>query len=125
VPSSASFAAAADDKRLPEIRHHAVRRQENRPHWAGISLASASGMSGPTVGRALHDRFDAIRRAELARLKKKLAGLSDDERQHVDAITADIIHAIARVPASALTEAKPPALEALVRLFALEPSVAR
>jgi glutamyl-tRNA reductase len=82
-------------------------------------------MSGPTVGQALHDRFDAIRRAELARMKKKLAGLSDEDRRHVEAITADIIHAIARVPAAALAGAQPPALEALVRLFALEASVAR
>jgi glutamyl-tRNA reductase len=81
-------------------------------------------MSGPTVGQALHNRFDVIRRAELARLKKKLAGLSDEDRRHVEAITADIIHAIARVPVAALTQAQPPAVEALVRVFALDASVA-
>ena len=78
-------------------------------------------MSGPTVSRALHDRFEAIRRAELERLKKKLGGLSDEDRRHVETITADIIHAIARLPAQALSNAQPRALEALVRVFALKP----
>jgi glutamyl-tRNA reductase len=78
-------------------------------------------MSGPKVSQALHDRFEAIRRAELERLKKKLGSLTDEDRRHVESITADIIHAIARVPANALSNAQPPALEALVRLFALEP----
>ena len=79
-------------------------------------------MSGPAVSQALHDRFEAIRRAELDRLKKKLGGLTDEDRRHVEAITADIIHAIARVPAQALAaEVQSPALEALVRVFALNP----
>ena len=78
-------------------------------------------MSGPAVGQALYERFEVIRRAELDRLKKKLGGLTDEERGHIDAITADITHAIARVPALALSnEVDPLALEALVRLFALE-----
>ena len=78
-------------------------------------------MSGPTVSQALQDRFDAIRRAELARLKKKLGHLSDDERRSVEAITADIIHAIALVPARVLTDgSQAPSLDAVVRLFALD-----
>lgn len=79
-------------------------------------------MSGPTVRQALQERFDTIRRAELERLKKKLGNLSDDERRSVEAITADIINAIARVPAQALTDrAQTSQLDAVVRLFALEP----
>lgn len=78
-------------------------------------------MSGPTVSQALQDRFDAIRRAELERLKKKLGHLSDDERRSVEAITADIIHAIALVPARVLTDGtEARSLDAVVRLFALE-----
>jgi hypothetical protein len=78
-------------------------------------------MSGPTAGRALHDRFDAIRRAELARLKKKLAGLSEADRQFVDHITAEIVRALTRGPEQALAdEASALGAEALVRLFALE-----
>lgn len=77
-------------------------------------------MSGPTVSVALRYRFDAIRRAEVERLDKKLRGLSDDDRRSVEAITADIIHAIACVPERALHEGAPePALDAVVRLFAL------
>ncbi len=78
-------------------------------------------MSGTHVSRALQHRFDAIRRSELERLKKKLGGLSDEERERVETITADIVNAIARVPARALADEVPmPALDALVRLFALE-----
>ena len=78
-------------------------------------------MSGLTASQALHDRFDAIRRAELARLKKKLAGLSDADRLSVDQITADIVGALSRGPGQALAEGSPRiAVEALVRLFALE-----
>lgn len=78
-------------------------------------------MSGPKVSQALEDRFDAIRRAEVDRLRKKLGGLTDEDRQHVEAITADIIRAIARVPADALANgASSPTVEAVVRLFALE-----
>ena len=82
-------------------------------------------MSGPTVSKALQARFDAIRRSELERLKKKLGGLNDEDRRSVEAITADIIQAIARVPVHALSDdAQPPTLEAVVRLFALESSEA-
>jgi glutamyl-tRNA reductase len=77
-------------------------------------------MSGPIVSRALRERFETIRRAEFERLTKKLRGLTDDERRSVDAITADIIHAIASLPERALAgDASRPAAEALVRLFSL------
>jgi hypothetical protein len=78
-------------------------------------------MSGSTASQALHDRFDAIRRAELERLRKKLAGLTDAERQFIHQITTDIVHALARGPERALAHDPPSAaIEAVVRLFALE-----
>ena len=78
-------------------------------------------MSGSTVSRALRKRFDTIRRTEIARLDKKLRGLTDDERRSVEAITADVIEAIACVPERSLSADSPqPALAALVHLFALE-----
>ena len=78
-------------------------------------------MSGLTASQALHNRFDAIRRVELERLKKKLAGLSDADRLSVDEITADLVGALTRGPKRALAEDSPLiAVEALVRLFALE-----
>jgi glutamyl-tRNA reductase len=78
-------------------------------------------MSGSRASRALHDRFDAIRRAELERLKKKLAGLTDADRAFVHQVTTDVVDALARGPEKALADASPSiAVEALVRLFALE-----
>jgi hypothetical protein len=82
-------------------------------------------MSGPAVSRALHDRFEAIRRAEILRLAKKLRGLTDDDRRSLDEITADVVRAIWRVPERAIADdPAAPALEALVRVFALDPAVA-
>lgn len=78
-------------------------------------------MSGPVISQALQDRFEAIRRSELDRLRKKLGSLTDDERRSVEAITADIIAAIARVPARALSDIEhASALDTVVRLFALD-----
>ena len=77
-------------------------------------------MSGTKVSRALQYRFDMIRQAEIERLGKKLRGLTEDERRSVEAITADVIHAIACVPHRALHDDIPaPTLEALVHLFEL------
>ena len=109
--------------RLPEIRHAlpGVVAKRRLLH-GGIGFAIKNPVSGLAVSKALHDRFEAIRCAELDRLRKKLGALSDEDRRRVDAITADIIHAIARVPAQALArDARSPMLEAVVRLFGLTP----
>ena len=77
------------------------------------------------VGRALRARFETIRQAELLRLEKKLRGLTDEERRSVEAITAEVIDAIAGVPERTIDDDTPPrALEALIELFVLgrEPS---
>ena len=77
-------------------------------------------MSGLTAGEALRERFESIRRAELQRLNKKLRGLTDDQRESVEAITADITRAIAGVAERGLSEhGAQPAVDALVRLFRL------
>jgi glutamyl-tRNA reductase len=77
-------------------------------------------MSGGVISQALRDRFESIRQAEVERLEKKLRGLTDDDRRLVEAITAEVVRAIAGVPARALAdETAEPALEAVVRLFAL------
>ncbi len=60
-------------------------------------------MSGEAAARVLHDRFEAIRRAEMARLHRKIASLSAHEQAAVDAITAQVVHAIAQHPAAALS----------------------
>ena len=78
-------------------------------------------MSGATASQALHERFDAIRRAELDRLKKKLAGLTEEERRSVHEITADVVQALARGPQRALAgDAPSETVNTVVRLFALD-----
>jgi glutamyl-tRNA reductase len=72
------------------------------------------------VSQALRDRFESIRQAEVERLEKKFRGLTDGDRRIVEAITAEVVQAIAGVPARVLAnETAEPALEAVVRLFAL------
>jgi glutamyl-tRNA reductase len=77
-------------------------------------------MSGPAVGEALRERFESIRRAELLRLNKKLRGLTDEQRESVEAITADITRAIVGVAERGLSEhGSQPAVDAIIRLFRL------
>ena len=77
-------------------------------------------MSGPMVRCALQARFETIRQSELVRLDKKLRGLNDEERRSVEAITAEVIHAIASIPERTINRDTPPrALDALIELFAL------
>lgn len=81
-------------------------------------------MSGGMVGDALQEHFEAVCREELERLRRKLVGLSDDERESAEAIIADIIGALTREPSQVLADepAHPATLDAIVHLFALEPA---
>lgn len=107
---------------MPETRHGARRPDKTRGKADGILVAIHQSMSGLTASRALADRFSAIHRAEIGRLEKKLRGFTDEDRRAVEALTADVIQAIARVPAEQLTGDVPPlAVAAVVRLFALDP----
>jgi hypothetical protein len=86
----------------------------------GTALAFEPGMSGLTVGLAMRDRFESIRCAELQRLgRRKLRGLTDDQRESVDTITAEITRAIVSMAERGLSEAPQLAIEAVARLFAL------
>lgn len=78
-------------------------------------------MSGTSLSRALHDRFESIRRSEIERLgPKKLRGFTDEERRVVDAVTADLVRALARVPEDVQgAEVPRPALDAMIQLFGL------
>jgi glutamyl-tRNA reductase len=79
-------------------------------------------MNGLTASRALLDRFSAIHRSEIGRLDKKLRGLTDDDRRIVEALTADIILAIAHGPSQRLAgDSSPLAVTAVVKLFKLDP----
>jgi hypothetical protein len=68
----------------------------------------------------MRHRFESIRRAELERLgRKKLRGLTDDQRESVESITAEITRAIVGLAERGLSEASQPAVDAVARLFAL------
>jgi len=98
------------------MRFHPKRRLQD----SGTAFALATIMSGLGLSRALHDRFELIRRSEIERLSRKLRGLTADEREVVDAVTADIVRAIARMPERLLAgDAPKPAVDALVQLFGL------
>lgn len=77
-------------------------------------------MSGRTVSLAMRERFESIRRIELERLSpKKLRGLTDDQRESVDTITAEVTRAIVLLAERGLSDASQPAIDAVARLFAL------
>jgi glutamyl-tRNA reductase len=89
----------------------------------GIRFAFHAIMSGSTVSQALRNRFETIRRAEIERLSKKLRSFTDADRRSLEAITADIVQAICRIPERAIADdPAAPALEALVHVFALDPA---
>lgn len=81
-------------------------------------------MSGGMVGDALQEHFEAVCREELERLRRKLVGLSDTERESAEAIIADVIGALTREPSQMLADAPPhpAAIDAIVQLFALQPA---
>ena len=76
------------------------------------------------VVAALRRRADAIRGRELARVDARLAGLSADERRHVEALTAQIVNKLLHEPTVRVKEASGPDAEgyaeALRSLFALD-----
>lgn len=48
-----------------------------------------------TLAQALHARFEEVSRAELYRLRRKTASLSGAQREQIDAITVQVVQAIA------------------------------
>lgn len=80
-------------------------------------------MSGAVAARALEAQFESIRRSEFTRLHKKVSALSPEHRAQVDAITALVVHAIARGPAEALArDATPSLVAAALELFGVPPT---
>lgn len=83
-------------------------------------------MSGASAAKALEARFESIRQSEFTRLRKKVAALSPEHVAEVDAITASVVHAIARWPAAALGgEVAPALVQAVVDLFRVSPPAER
>lgn len=80
-------------------------------------------MSGGMVRDALQERFDAVCREELDRLRRKLVGLTDAERACAETVIADVIGALARTSVQRLADENPPhpaTIDAIVHLFGLE-----
>ncbi len=72
------------------------------------------------IARALHQRFDEVCRAELARLRRKTAALTPAEREQVDAISAQGTQAIAASVGAAVDGPDGAGLDDIVsRLFAV------
>ncbi|HVL69819.1 MAG TPA: hypothetical protein VM364_21350 [Vicinamibacterales bacterium] len=74
------------------------------------------------VSRALRARFESVARAELERLKKKTAALSDAERAELEAISVGVAQAIAAHVQEGIEGPGGARLEDVVsRIFALAP----
>lgn len=77
-------------------------------------------MSGEMASDALQEHFDAVCREELGRLRRKLVGLSDIERESAETIIADVISALVRAPSQVLVDAPHPGtIQAVQHLFRL------
>jgi hypothetical protein len=60
--------------------------------------------------------------AEVDRLQRKLSALSAGDRESAEAISADVIGALARMPAALASAHHAPTLESVVSLFGLDVS---
>jgi hypothetical protein len=76
------------------------------------------------VRDALQEHFEAVCREELERLRRKLVGLTESERESAEAVIADVITALTREPGQALVDVPhhPSTIDAIVQLFALAPN---
>lgn len=75
-------------------------------------------MSGAAAAEALQARFDEVLKSEWTRLGRKVSGLDEGQRQAVESIVAQVVHALADRPARTLTTTNEPALGHLaLRLF--------
>ena len=99
-------------------------RERSLPDQCARQLfARTLHVNGRTAAEALAGRFRAIRESELARLDKKLRDLTEDDRQLVEAIAAQVTEAIARVPQRALcVGVSQQAVDVLIRVFELTPA---
>lgn len=72
------------------------------------------------IAQALHTRFEEVCRAELQRLRRKTASLSEQDRAEIDAISVEVTQAIAARVEAALTRQGGGDLASIIgRLFAV------
>ncbi len=86
-----------------------------------------AGLAAAPAVRALRERAEDIRLAELASAAARLDGLSPEDRAHVEALTRGIVQKILHEPTVRLTDAAKRGdggrhVEALVELFDLPPN---
>lgn len=75
------------------------------------------------LGQALCDRFEEVSRAELIRLRRKMAGLSAEDRAAVEAIAVEVTQGIAlSLDASLAVTENRAVSDTLAKIFSLEPS---
>jgi glutamyl-tRNA reductase len=74
--------------------------------------------------RVLQDRFEQVSRSELERLRKKTSGLEPGERAVVDAVTVEVVQAIAARATERLDEPDAEHLApVLAQLFGVRESI--
>ena len=71
------------------------------------------------IAQALHTRFEEVCRAELQRLRRKTASLSEQDRAEIDAISVEVTQAIAARVEAALARQGEDLSSIVARLFAV------
>jgi hypothetical protein len=75
------------------------------------------------LGQALCDRFEEVSRTEIIRLRRKLAGLSAEDRATVETLAVEVTQQIAlRLDARLAAITSGDIDDALARIFSLEPA---
>lgn len=92
------FARKGLDRRSREL---AAARGIVHEEVERYQMAAVSRIADPVVA-ALHEHADAIRTAELARFESRLAGLSDQQRDAVDALVHGVVAKLLHSPTMAV-----------------------
>lgn len=71
------------------------------------------------IAEALHTKFEEVCRAELQRLRRKTAALSEQQRAEIDAISVEVAQAIAKRMEAALASQEDDLSPIVARLFAV------
>lgn len=79
--------------KLAVPRRQADLRRKNVDFFNGTRFATTTGVSPLT--RALRERFEEVSRSELRRLRKKTSDLDPGARALVDAVSVEVVQAIA------------------------------
>jgi glutamyl-tRNA reductase len=98
IDDIASFAARAVEGRRREIPEAERIVDEEVRRYGGLAVER---QVAPLVA-ALHERAEEIRRAELARFRRRLGGLDDTQQRAVEALTRSVVAKLLHDPTVAL-----------------------